>query len=123
VTVRVALVALAGGLGATARYLIGLALGGPGFPWATLAINLAGSLLLGALVGAGLRRDLHPLALPVLGTGLLGGFTTFSAFSVEAVQLLRAGRPGAALAYALTSTAGGVLAAAGGLAAARSASG
>lgn len=113
---RTALVAIAGGVGAAARYLIGLAVGQSGFPWATLGINLAGSLLLGALVGAGLRRDLHPLLLLALGTGLLGGFTTFSAFSVEAVQLLRAGRMGAAIAYVAASTLGGLLAAAVGLA-------
>lgn len=118
-TLRLALVAVAGGAGAGVRYLVGLAFGGPGFPWSTLAVNLAGSLLLGALVGAGLRRDLSPLALPVLGAGFLGGFTTFSAFSVEALQLLRAGRPGTALTYLVASTAGGVLCAGAGFASQR----
>jgi len=108
---RVALVAVAAGLGGTARYLLGVALGGRGFPWVTLGINLAGSLLLGALTGVALRRDLHPLALPVLGAGLLGGFTTFSAFSVETLGLLRDGRTTAALAYLIASAVGGVIAA------------
>lgn len=112
--------AVAGGLGATARYLLGLALARPGFPWVTVAINVAGSLLLGALVGAAARRDLHPLTLPVLGAGFLGGFTTFSAFSVEAFQLLRTGRPVAAVGYVLLSTLGGLLAAALGYGAVRS---
>lgn len=115
---RVLLVILGGGLGAGARYLLSLALANSRFPYATVGVNLAGSLLLGVLLGAAARRDVHPVLVATLGPGLLGGFTTFSTFSVEAVDLFRGGRPLAAVTYLLISTAGGVLAAAVGYAAA-----
>lgn len=106
------LVAVAAGVGAVVRLQLSGLMRPDGFPWATLAINLSGSLLLGALIGLSLRRPLHPLALPVLGAGLLGGFTTFSAFSVEALQMLRGDRQGSAAAYLVLSVLGGLLAAA-----------
>lgn len=112
------LVILGGGLGAAARYLLSLALMHPRFPYATIAINLAGSLLLGVLLGAAANRDVPSVLVTTLGTGVLGGFTTFSTFSVEAADLFRSGRPIAAAAYLLISTAGGLLAAAVGYAAA-----
>ena len=84
-------VALGGIAGAEARYGLGLlAPHDPGrFPWMTLAINVAGCVLIGVLL-ATLATLAHPprLARPLLGTGLLGGFTTFSTFSVDLVQLL-----------------------------------
>jgi CrcB protein len=109
---RVLLVVLAGGLGAATRYLVSVLFISPRFPWATLGINLVGSLLLGALVGAAAHRQLHPAVVSTLGAGFLGGFTTFSTFSLEALQLLRAHRPAAALTYLLLSAIGGVLTAA-----------
>ena len=114
---RIAVVILGGGLGAAARYLLSLALAHPRFPYVIVGINLAGSLLLGVLLGAASHREVNPVLVIALGSGLLGGFTTFSTFSVEAADLLRGGRPLAAAAYVLISTAGGVLAAAIGYAA------
>jgi CrcB protein len=85
------------------------------FPWTTFAINVCGSLLLGMLLEAiaesgrdsGWRRGLRL----GVGTGLMGGFTTYSTFSVEAVLLLRSGHWLLATAYALASVVIGVLAA------------
>jgi len=96
-----------GGLGAVARFAVGRALPPPeaGFPWATFAINVAGSALLGMLVV--LCKD-RPTLLLFLGTGVCGGFTTFSAFSVEVVRLLEAGRPDLALGYVGASVIAGV---------------
>ena len=116
---RILFVGLAGAAGVLLRYGIALAIGRQAFPWPTLAINVVGSLALGVLAGATFGRDQTPPLVPVLGTGLLGGFTTFSTFSVEAAQLLRDGRTGAAAAYVLVSVVGGLVAAALGFAAGR----
>ena len=107
-----------GALGAGARYGVGLwaarSLGA--WPWGTLTVNLIGGLLMGALAGAA-ASETGRLA---LGVGLLGGFTTFSAFSLEVVAMLERGAWGPGLGYALLSTLGAVAACAVGLAAARS---
>ena len=113
------LAAAAGGsLGALARWGLGLALPHPAGarPTATLVVNLTGCLLLG-LLAAGLfaRHPRSPWLRPFLGTGVLGGWTTFSTFAVDAVQLADAGRGAAAAGYVLVSVAGGVLAAAAGV--------
>ncbi len=79
----VLLVAAGGAVGSVPRYAVAVLAAahlGAGFPWGTLAVNLLGSAAIGALVGHGLRDELRLL----LVTGLLGGFTTFSAFSLEA---------------------------------------
>lgn len=79
-------VALLGGLGALGRFTVDGAVSArwPGdFPFGTLAVNLSGGLALGALVGLGLAGD----GLLVLGTGLLGGYTTFSTWMLEAQRL------------------------------------
>ncbi len=99
-----ALVAIAAGgaLGALSRYGIGLALRhDPGaFPLATFVINVVGCLLIGALIVVITEwTQVHPLVRPFLATGILGGFTTFSTYAVDAQQLLNAGRLGTALAY------------------------
>lgn len=96
------LVALAGGLGAGARFVVdGLITehGRRSLPVATLLINVLGSMLLGVLAGWLGTGDLAARA--ILGVGLLGGFTTFSTASVELVRLLRAERPWAAVLLAL----------------------
>ena len=86
-------VAVGGAIGSSLRYLVNVSamrLFGPAFPWATLTVNVIGSFLMGALVVWFANRDLMRLA-PFLMTGVLGGFTTFSAFSLDAVLLWERG--------------------------------
>ena len=96
------LVALGGALGAALRFLSGVAffrLTGPTeFPLAILFVNILGSFLMGAFVVAAAHRGLTHLS-PFVMTGLLGGFTTFSAFSLETVTLMERGQIGAAGLY------------------------
>ncbi|SDU20507.1 fluoride efflux transporter CrcB [Stappia sp. ES.058] len=111
------LVALGGALGAGSRHLVNQAAlrwVGPGFPVGTLTVNILGSLAMGLLIGwlaartspggtgAGLRL--------FLATGVLGGFTTFSAFSLDVVFLWERGQPMAALGYAAVSVAASLVA-------------
>lgn len=80
------LMALAGGLGAGTRYSLDAWMRprvSPRLPWSTLLINISGSLLLGVIVGLGADETWHT----ILGTGFLGGYTTFSTASVESVHL------------------------------------
>lgn len=98
-----------GALGAGARHLIGratLALLGAGFPYGTLAVNLLGGLGMGLLVGLSSRYGSGESWRLFLGTGLLGGFTTFSAFSLDIVTLADRGHPGLAIGYAALSVGG-----------------
>jgi fluoride exporter len=99
-------VATAGACGALARYGLTAALPPPddGLPVATLLANLSGCLLLGLLVG---RAPDRPWVRPVVGTGLLGGWTTWSVLALEVDQRL-VGAPVVAAAYLLLSLAGGV---------------
>ncbi|NNE87251.1 MAG: fluoride efflux transporter CrcB [Silicimonas sp.] len=87
-------VALGGALGASLRYLAGVAifrlLGPSSFPVAILSVNVVGSFLMGIFVVLAAQRGLTYLS-PFIMTGLLGGFTTFSAFSLEAVTLYERG--------------------------------
>jgi fluoride exporter len=106
-----ALVMLGGALGAAARYHLGGLFAG-GFPWGTLIVNVIGGLLMGLLVG----RASGESARLFLGVGLLGGFTTFSAFSAETVALLGRGQAGFAFTYVAASVAGALLATWAGLA-------
>lgn len=104
-------VALGGALGALARWGLGLAFPTPSgaFPTTTLLINVVGCLLMGLLVvHVAEVRTAHPLVRPFLGVGVLGGFTTFSTFAVDAEQLLAAGRPGTALGYLAATVLGSV---------------
>ncbi len=110
----VGLVALGGALGTLARHGASeLAPVAPGtFPTTTLLVNVAGSLLLGLLLGALERSRPRDVTLrPLLGVGFLGGFTTFSTFSVETVQLVRTHDAGLALAYVGSSLVLGLIAA------------
>ena len=108
------LVGIAGVAGVLSRYGIGrLSLGSEALPWTTVAINLAGSFLLGALVAGGwFSRD----AREAVGVGFLGGFTTFSTFSVQVVMDVDAGETGRAAAYLAVSVVGGLMAATAGYA-------
>jgi CrcB protein len=110
-----ALVALAGAAGVLCRYGIGQALGPGAAPWSVVAINVAGSFALGLLASAGASADARAIA----GVGFLGGFTTFSTFSLDVFADLEAGRPGRAAAVVVASVVAGVAAAAAGWAVGR----
>ena len=102
----VLLVAFGGAAGSVLRYLTSvasIALLGPAFPWGTLAVNALGSLVIGALAAA----DVEGNARFLLVTGLLGGFTTFSAFSLEATMLWDRA-PALSVAYVAASVALGI---------------
>ena len=97
-----AVIAMGGMLGASARH--GFELAWPtssgGMPWATFTINTSGCLLIGVLMVFVVEvGGAHPLVRPFLGVGLLGGFTTFSTYTVEATGLLTGDHPGLALGY------------------------
>jgi len=102
-----ALVALGGGFGAACRYLISAALMrgvANGFPLGTFAVNLLGCLLIGLWAGLAARHAwLNGEMRLLLVTGVLGGFTTFSAFGLESLQLMRRGDVGLAGIYVGTS--------------------
>lgn len=104
------LVMIGGAIGAVLRYEVGrIALHrlDPGFPWGTLVVNLAGGLLMGVLAGFMFGRTPPSQALWMfLAVGLLGGFTTFSAFSFDMFAMLEQGRIGIAFAYAAGSVLG-----------------
>ena len=107
--------ALAGGLGAGTRYVVDLWVRprvSSRLPWSTLLINVTGSFALGLLVGAGAGATSHA----VLGTGFLGGYTTFSTASVETAHLVLDRRYAAAAVIALVMLTVSVAAAAGGYA-------
>ena len=92
------LMVLGGGIGAGGRYLLGGWLHGQlgsGFPWGTFAVNALGSLMIGSVFGLAQRGSLQPAATLFLAVGVLGGFTTFSAFSYETMRLLANGSIGA----------------------------
>lgn len=107
-------IAAGGVLGAEARYGMGLALphASGGWPWSTLLINLTGCLLIGILMVIITElTEPHRLVRPFLGVGVLGGYTTFSTYSTEMIQLLDAGRPGPALIYLAVTPLGALTAA------------
>ncbi|AZV80250.1 fluoride efflux transporter CrcB [Parasedimentitalea marina] len=99
-------VACGGAIGAACRYLTGLGvirlLGHHPFPVAVILVNVIGSFLMGAFVVVAAHRGLTHLS-PFVMTGLLGGFTTFSAFSLETVHLIERGALGQAALYVLLS--------------------
>ena len=113
------LVALGGAAGAVLRYQAGRALTGllgpaavATFPWATLLVNIVGSLAMGLLAGWLARHGstTGETWRLLIGVGLLGGFTTFSAFSLEMMLLVERGQPGTAFVYAAISVLAGVTA-------------
>lgn len=97
-------VALGGGIGASARYGLSLAMPVTSFPWPTLVANLLGCCAIGWLVSHFAQAHWFTAGGRLfLVTGVLGGFTTFSAFSLESVQLAQAGQLGSAALYVLVS--------------------
>ena len=108
-----AVVAAGGAIGAMARYAIDLAAEhlGVALPWATLAINVVGCALMGVLVSYVLAHPArHLLWRAFLGVGVLGGFTTYSAFAGDAVRLAETGTLATSAAYVMATLALGLLA-------------
>ena len=117
-------VAIGAALGGVARYVIGQIFAqrfGPGFPYGTLFINVTGSFLIGVVAELATSRafGMTPLIRVFAATGLLGGYTTFSAFSLDALVLVSDGAALLAALYAAGSVALGVVAAYAGLVLAR----
>lgn len=105
------LVMIGGAIGAGLRYEAGrasLRLMGPAFPWGTLAVNLTGGLLMGVLAGALVRTGGGETARLLLGVGVLGGFTTFSAFSLDTYNMVIRGQAELAVAYVAASVIGSI---------------
>jgi CrcB protein len=112
----IAAVFIGGGVGAVLRYIVGSAFlqrFGPGFPWGTFAINLTGSFLIGIIAQLALTRSfgVTPMVRIFAATGVLGGYTTFSTFSLDAVVLIGDGSALLAFGYAAGSLLGGLFAA------------
>ena len=117
------LVMIGGALGSGARFLTSRAMIawlGPDFPYGTLAVNLVGGLLMGLLVGTLARTGGSEDWRLFVGVGVLGGFTTFSAFSLDLVTMLDRGAVAVAMGYALASVIGAAIALFAGLTLARS---
>lgn len=110
----IAAVGAAGALGALARYYAGLGAAwvwGEPSPWGTLVINLSGSILLGFMANWLINHNHWPAWIaPVLGTGFIGSYTTFSALSAEMILWLQQGSWEKALVYILLSALGGLAA-------------
>lgn len=100
-------VAAGGAIGSVARYLVGIASGkifGIDFPWGTMIINIAGSFLIGLLIGLfATKWDLPQITRVFLTIGICGGFTTFSTFSMDTWYLIERGAALASMAYLLGS--------------------
>lgn len=101
------LVFIGGGIGASLRHWTGvftLRQFGPGFPYGTLTVNIVGSFLMGLLIGYLVRRGAVPNEVRLLlATGFLGGFTTFSAFSLDFANMWHRGEMAGAMGYAAAS--------------------
>ncbi len=107
------LVGLGGGIGSMLRYGGNLLMGGRNFPYHTLIINIIGSLFIGIVFGLSVRNEAFGNNWKLfLATGICGGFTTFSAFSMENLLLLQNGKYFLAILYIILSIALGIAAAA-----------
>ena len=114
----ISVVAVGGAAGALARWAVarGLPHDARGFPWDTLLTNVTGCFLIGVLMVLVIERWPHrKLVRPFVGTGILGGFTTFSTYAVDTRDLLAAGRPALAATYVVGTLAVGLVAVALGL--------
>ena len=110
---RLLWVVAAGGLGSGARYLVGLWAAdrfGLSFPYGTLLVNLSGCLLIGAVLQAAAAQSWNPDVRVAVTAGFLGGFTTYSAFNLETLQLLQSGATGAAMVNIAATIIGGLAA-------------
>lgn len=105
------LVMAGGAIGAALRYGVGLSLAARGsWPWSTLAVNVFGGFMMGLLAASVLRGETGEPFRLFVGVGLLGGFTTFSAFSLETLQMIEGGHWMMAGGYALVSVVASVAA-------------
>jgi fluoride exporter len=107
------LVVVGGGIGAGIRHLTNIGamrLVGPNYPWGTMAINIVGSFAMGLFIAALMRRGGSNELRLFVATGILGGFTTFSAFSLDFATLWERGATLTALGYALASVVGAIIA-------------
>lgn len=105
---------LAGAIGTLLRAgsnTLAIRLLGPGFPWGTLFVNVAGSLAFGVVVGLARARGSVPVGLEtVVLVGLLGGFTTYSSFAFQTCEMLEGGRLGHAVGYTIATNAAAIAA-------------
>lgn len=104
-------VMIGGAIGAGLRHFVGsvgLRAFGPGFPWWTLAVNLVGGLAMGLLMGALARTEVSESWRLFAGVGVLGGFTTFSAFGLESWLMIERGSWGIAFGYVMASLIGAI---------------
>ena len=109
---QILLVGLGGGIGSMLRYGAALMLRSRSFPAATLLVNLTGCFIIGIVFAASLKNEaINENWKLFLATGICGGFTTFSAFSLENMQLLQSGKTGIAMLYILLSLVLGIAAA------------
>lgn len=114
----IALVAAGGAAGSVLRYYVGKAMGVRAdavIPWHTFAVNATGAFAIGLLVVVAARSGWPGWWRPLLAVGVLGGYTTFSTFSLEVVELMMRGNTGSAAAYGFGSLAAGVLGCAAGI--------
>lgn len=121
-------IGVGGGIGAILRYVVGVVFMqrfGPGFPWGTAFINVSGSFLIGVIAQLALTRSfgVTPAVRIFAATGLVGGYTTFSTFSLDSILLVGDGAKLLAAVYVLGSVAAGLIAAYAGQAVARLGSG
>jgi CrcB protein len=117
-------IGLGGAAGSILRYLVGGLVqrsAHSGFPAGTLAVNIIGGFLIGVFAQHYMNVQTHPTMRALLITGFCGGFTTFSAFSLETVGLLRGGEYGKTAAYVVLSVSLSILATISGMAAAKAA--
>ncbi|MEH3092507.1 MAG: fluoride efflux transporter CrcB [Agrobacterium cavarae] len=104
---NILLVAIGGAIGSVGRYLVGLwatRLAGPSFPWGTLTVNVVGAFAIGLLVEMVARRfDASNEMRAFIVTGILGGFTTWSSFTLDTMVLFERGEVGLSALYLLAS--------------------
>ena len=103
-------VGLGGMLGAVARYFFGLTIKSVTFPYATGLVNIVGALIMGFIMGLAIKGQISPSLRLFLATGICGGFTTFSAFAWENLELLQQQRYGSFMVYTLGTLALGIAA-------------
>ncbi len=114
--IQILAVAAGGALGSVCRYGIGVLTAGLGFPWGTMIVNVVGSFIMGLLVAFFTQNaEISQTTRLFLTVGILGGFTTFSAFSLDSVLLLQKGQTLAAVFYIVASVILSLAALAGGM--------